>query len=101
MRAPVNRTAHRLSILAVAALALSAATSSHAVKPVTWDDIANDAKTSEDVLTYGLGLTAQRYSPLKKVNAKTIANMVPVWSYSFGGEKQRGQEGQVLVHDGA
>jgi alcohol dehydrogenase (cytochrome c) len=26
--------------------------------------------------------------------------MVPAWSFSFGGEKQRGQESQALVHDG-
>ena len=25
---------------------------------------------------------------------------MPVWSYSFGGEKQRGQEAQALIHDG-
>ena len=84
------------------ALALSAllAGVTHAAKPVTWDDIANDHKTTGDVLSYGLGLTAQRYSPAKTVNTKNVAGLVPVWSYSFGGEKQRGQEGQVLVHDG-
>ena len=89
----------RLSSLAVAAtLALTAHAAN--VKPVTWEDIANDHKTTADVLTYGLGLTAQRYSPAKTLNTKNVAGLVPVWSYSFGGEKQRGQEAQALIHDG-
>ena len=39
-------------------------------------------------------------APLDKVNVKTVKNLVPVWSFSFGGEKQRGQESQPLIHDG-
>lgn len=67
---------------------------------VTWDDIRNDAKTPGDVLTYGLGLKAQRHSTLKNINVDNVANLVPAWSFSFGCEKQRGQESQALVHDG-
>jgi len=94
----------RLSTLCLAlaaTLSLPAhAAGEHSFKPVTWDDIANDAKTTDDVLTYGLGLSAQRYSPLKTLNTKNVANLLPAWSYSYGGEKQRGQEGQALVADG-
>ena len=43
MREPVQQHAKRLSTLAIATLALMSG-ASHAVKPVTWDDIANDAK---------------------------------------------------------
>ncbi len=89
----------RLNTLCLA-IAATASLPAFAVKPVTWEDIANDAKTTEDVLSYGLGLTAQRYSPLKTLNPKNVAGLVPAWSYSFGGEKQRGQEAQALVHDG-
>ncbi len=67
---------------------------------VSWDDILNDDKTTGDVLTYGLGLKAQRHSTLKNINAANVANLVPAWSFSFGGERQRGQESQALVHDG-
>lgn len=67
---------------------------------VTEADLANDAKTIDDVVTYGLGRAGQRYSPLKTVNKKNVKNLVPVWSFSFGGEKQRGQESQPLVKDG-
>ncbi len=69
-------------------------------KGVTWEDIANDDKTPGDVLSYGLGLHSQRYSALDKINASNVGTLQPAWSFSFGGEKQRGQESQALVHDG-
>ncbi len=81
------------------AAALMVAGAAHA-KEVTDADIVNDAKTTGDVTHFGLGQQGQRYSPLDKVNVKTVKNLVPVWSFSFGGEKQRGQESQPLIHDG-
>lgn len=71
-----------------------------AAKKVTDEDIANDAKTTQDVVSYGLGTQGQRFSPLDKINSNNVANMVPAWAFSFGGEKQRGQESQPLIHDG-
>jgi len=68
--------------------------------PVTYDDILNDDKTVGDVVTYGLGQKGQRYSTLKQINKKSIKDLVPVWNFSFGGEKMRGQESQPLVKDG-
>ena len=56
--------------------------------------------TPEDVLGYGIGPKAQRYSPLAQVNKDNIHKLTPAWSFSFGDEKQRGQESQALVHDG-
>ncbi len=85
--------------LSLIAAALMVAGSVHA-KEVTDADIANDAKTTGDVTHFGLGQQGQRFSPLDKVNVKTVKNLVPVWSFSFGGEKQRGQESQPLIHDG-
>jgi alcohol dehydrogenase (cytochrome c) len=67
---------------------------------VTDKDIDNDARTPGDVVSWGMGLNGQRYSPLDKINAGNVKNLVPVWSFSFGGEKQRGQESQPLVHNG-
>jgi alcohol dehydrogenase (cytochrome c) len=52
----------------------------------------NDAKTTGDVLSWGMGTEGQRFSPLNKVNTKNVKRLVPAWSFSFGGEKQRGQE---------
>lgn len=67
---------------------------------VTEQDIINDAKTPGDVVTYGLGPQGQRYSPLKAIDKESVKSLVPAWSFSFGGEKQRGQESQALVKDG-
>jgi PQQ-dependent dehydrogenase, methanol/ethanol family len=64
------------------------------------DDLLNDAKSTGDVLTYGMGLQGQRFSTLDKLNPDTVKGLVPIWSFSFGGEKQRGQESQPIVHDG-
>jgi alcohol dehydrogenase (cytochrome c) len=67
---------------------------------VTDEDIVNGAKRTDQVVTYGIGPQAQRFSPLDKVNTKNVKDLVPVWAFSFGGEKQRGQESQALVYDG-
>ena len=74
-------------------------TESHAAG-VTWKDIANDAETTHDVLGYGIGPKAQRYSPMTTLSRDNVERLVPAWSFSFGDEKQRGQESQALVHDG-
>ncbi|MFN3887002.1 MAG: PQQ-dependent methanol/ethanol family dehydrogenase [Aquabacterium sp.] len=62
--------------------------------------LANDAKTTGDVLSWGIGTEGQRFSPLKTINTKNVGKLVPAWSFSFGGEKQRGQESQPLIHNG-
>ncbi|MGI9216397.1 MAG: PQQ-dependent methanol/ethanol family dehydrogenase [Hydrogenophaga sp.] len=77
-----------------------AATAHVGAQGVTDAMIANDAATPENVVSWGLGTQGQRHSPLTNVNAKTISKLVPVWSMSFGGEKQRGQQSQPLVNNG-
>ena len=67
---------------------------------VTEQDLANDAASTGDVLTNGMGRDLQRFSPLATLNKDNVKNLMPVWAFSFGGEKQRGQESQPLVHDG-
>jgi alcohol dehydrogenase (cytochrome c) len=86
------------SLLAAAALALLGAQAARAT--VSDQAIANDARTGADVVSWGLGTQGQRYSPLKGVNSGNVARLVPAWSFSFGGEKQRGQESQPLIHNG-
>ena len=67
---------------------------------VTDEDILKDAETTHQIVTNGLGTKGQRYSPLAKVNVDTVKDLVPVWAFSFGGVKQRGQQSQPLIHDG-
>ena len=67
---------------------------------VTEEDLANDATSVGDVLTNGMGRDLQRYSPLETLNKTNVKKLVPAWALSLGGEKQRGQEAQPIVHDG-
>jgi alcohol dehydrogenase (cytochrome c) len=76
------------------------AAAAHVSAQVTDAMIANDAADNSSVLSWGMGTQGQRYSSLDAVNTKTVKNLVPVWSMSFGGEKQRGQESQPLVYKG-
>lgn len=73
---------------------------SSAAQGVTDADILKDQETPEDIVSYGLGLRAQRFSSLDKVNRETVEEIRPVWAFSLGGEKQRGQESQPMVKDG-
>lgn len=98
---------HRILLAAASTLALAAAAGSSATfaagdgtKPVAWEDILNDEKTTGDVVSWGMGVRNHRYSSLEQINVNNIDKLKPSWSFSFGDEKQRGQETQALVHDG-
>ncbi|MDE2370038.1 MAG: PQQ-dependent methanol/ethanol family dehydrogenase [Burkholderiales bacterium] len=81
-----------LTTLAIGSLTAQAA--------VTEKMIEDSAKSGNEVLSWGLGTQGQRFSALKQVNTANVARLVPAWAFSFGGEKQRGQESQPLIHDG-
>ncbi|HEV8692249.1 MAG TPA: PQQ-dependent dehydrogenase, methanol/ethanol family, partial [Ideonella sp.] len=81
--------------LAVLACACAAAGAS-----VTDQMIQTEARSGRNVLSWGLSTDGQRYSPLKQVNMNTVSRLTPAWAFSFGGEKQRGQESQPLIYNG-
>ncbi len=106
-RLALSASAAALLVVAGGALAPERARAEEASAPpvpavtnVTWDDIVNDSKTTGDVLAYGMGVDAKRFSPLTQINTQTVQGLVPAWSFSFGDEKQRGQETQATVRDG-
>ena len=78
---------------------LGAATLAQAAS-VTTTMLDNAAKDTSSVLSSGMGSEGQRYSLLKQINTQNISRLVPAWSFSFGGEKQRGQESQPLIYNG-
>jgi len=91
----------QLAAVSAIALMLAAPLSAQAQGAgVTMKDLLNDQATPGDILTYGLGLHGQRFSPMDKVNKENVAGLAPAWAFSFGGEKQRGQESQPLIKDG-
>ena len=95
----MTRRTPLLAFAGTFALGVGAASSAFAAD-VTIDELMEDQSSPADVLTYGMGPRGQRYSSLDAINKETVKNLFPVWSFSFGGEKQRGQESQPLVKDG-
>lgn len=90
-----------LVAIALGALAQGLQAAPAATPPAVTDKmIENDAANGRDVLSWGLGTQGQRYSPLKQVTSANASRLVPAWAFSFGGEKQRGQESQPLIHGG-
>ncbi len=89
----------RVCVLAGAS-AIALASMITVASAVTMEDLANDAKSTGDVVSNGLGWHAQRYSPATQITPENINRLVPAWAFSFGGEKMRGQETQPLVSDG-
>ena len=83
-----------LTAAAIAAWALA----SGAAHAQSVEALADDHKTPGDVLVYGMGYSAQRYSPLAQINKLNVQRLVPKWSYSMN--DGRGAEGFPIVHDG-
>ena len=64
----------------------------------TSEDLKNDEKTTGDVLVYGMGYSAQRFSPLTQINKQNVNRLVPVWGYSLA--DLQGGESFPIVKDG-
>ncbi len=62
------------------------------------DDLKNDGNNTDNVLTYGLGYSLQRYSPLKQIDKVSVKRLVPVWSLSL--DNPWGEQAQPLVYNG-
>ena len=78
-----TRLHHMFALSALCGAMLLHTSSAYAV---TDQDILDDAKTTHQIVSNGLGLAGQRYSPLAKVNVDTVQQLRPVWALSFGGE---------------
>ena len=68
--APSRLTGALLALLATTSLPALAA-------QVSDQDLLKDAETPDNVLTYGMGYKAQRYSPLDKINKDTVKSPGP------------------------
>jgi alcohol dehydrogenase (cytochrome c) len=64
----------------------------------TLDELKNDGKNTDNVLTYGMGYQQHRYSPLKQIDKTTVKRLVPVWNLSL--DNQYGEQAQPLVYNG-
>lgn len=64
----------------------------------TLDELKNDGKNTDNVLTYGMGYHHNRYSTLKQVNKQTVKRLAPVWNVSMS--SNYGEQAQPLVYNG-
>ena len=64
----------------------------------TLDELKNDGRNTDNVLTYGMGYHQNRYSTLKQINKSNVKRLVPVWSVSMN--SSYGEQAQPLVYNG-
>ena len=96
-----NVSQFKFMLAATSAITLGLAIQAPArAEGVTIEKLANAEKDTNNVLMNGLSWQAQRFSPIKQINAENVSKLVPAWVLSFGDEKMRGQETQPLVEDG-
>ena len=83
------------TVLAVAAILLSSA---GAVCAQSINDLKNDGKNPENVLTYGMGYGQNRFSALNQINKSNVKRLVPVWT--AGLENEFGEQAQPIIYNG-
>ena len=93
-------TKHARSPFLLTTLVAAMSVAGVAAANVTNDDIRADATNNSQVVTNGMGLQGQRYSTLDMLNTENVSSLQPVWAFSLGGEKQRGQQSQPMIKDG-
>src|SRR5678816_2501355 len=49
----------------------------------TTQELLNDGKNTENVLTQSMGYDRKSYSPLKQINKSNIKRLVPIWNASM------------------
>src|SRR5262249_5996995 len=49
----------------------------------TTDEINNDGKNTDNVITLSMGLDRKSFSPLNQINKSNVKRLVPVWSTSL------------------
>ena len=64
----------------------------------TLDDLKNDGRNTDNILTYGMGYHQQRYSRLDQVNKATVKRLVPVWNLSL--DNNWGEQAQPIIYNG-
>ena len=79
----------------IAALLMSGATLASAQ---TADELLNDGKNTENLLSFGQNPKLQMYSSLKQINKSNVKRLVPVWATSTMSET--GELAQPVVYNG-
>ena len=64
----------------------------------TTEELNNDGKNTDNVLTQSMGLDRKSYSPLTQINKSNIKRLVPVWSTSLMNDL--GELAAPVIYDG-
>ncbi len=64
----------------------------------TTQELVNDGKNTENVLTHSMGYSRQSYSPLKQITKANVKKLVPVWSTSLMNDQ--GELAAPVVYNG-
>ena len=64
----------------------------------TLDDLKSDGKNTDNILTYGMGYSQHRFSPLTQINKTNVKRLVPVWSLSL--DNPWGEQAQPIIYNG-
>ena len=64
----------------------------------TTEDLVNDGKNTDNVLTLSMGYDRKSYSPLKQINKANVKRLVPIWSSSLMNEQ--GELAAPVIYDG-
>src|SRR5215831_4303224 len=64
----------------------------------TIQELVNDGKNTENVLTQSMGYDRKSFSPLKQINKSNVKRLVPIWSTSVMNDQ--GELGQPTIYNG-
>src|SRR5712675_3375449 len=64
----------------------------------TMDDLLNDGRNPDNVLTQSMGYKRHNYSPLNRSNKGNVKRLVPVWNISL--QNEMGEMAAPVVHNG-
>ena len=64
----------------------------------TTQELLNDGKNTDNVLTHGMGYDARSWSALKQINKSNVRRLVPVWNFSLANDM--GELSQPTVYNG-
>jgi len=62
------------------------------------EDLVNDGKNTENVLTLSMGYDRKSYSPLKQINKSNVKRLVPIWSSSLMNDQ--GELAAPVIYNG-
>jgi len=82
-------------ILCLGVLAIAAAAT---LRAQTAEELNNDGKNPNNVLTQSMGFDRKSYSPLKQINKSTVKKLVPIWNMALSNEQ--GELAAPTVYDG-